>query len=315
MHKAERMSLDRISTLPQPILEAILCHLSTKEAARTSILSREWRYKWTTIPKLELSHSVWCESASNQTSGIASSRRNRNMRCKSCYDMQHILLLRQGPIHELSFYIPEDDCLGLDPIMLHLSRNHPVKKLTLSNWDCYSSYKLPTSLFSFHHLTDLDINCLDINCLDLDHPQIFNGFGSLKTLCLRFVGISSKTLLCLLSNCPSLKTLTLLVGYADDKCTVNELFECLPMIEHLTTWPRVSRWLVLDLVLQVLPTSLIHLKDICFEQIFRVHGYGLAFLLVLIKCSPNLETIKLEMMIVRNTSLYGKNIQMFGWSI
>ncbi|KAJ0639587.1 putative leucine-rich repeat domain superfamily, F-box-like domain superfamily [Helianthus annuus] len=266
MHKAEQMSLDRISTLPQPILETILCLLPTKEAARTSILSREWRYKWTTIPKLDLSHSMWCESASNQTSGIASSSRNRNMRCKSCYDMQHILLLRQGPIHELSFLIPVEDCLGLDPIMLHLSRNHPVKKLTLSNWDCYSSYKLPTSLFSFHHLTDLDINCLDINCLDLDHPQIFNGFGSLKTLCLRFVGISSKTLLCLLSNCPSLKTLTLvsfhsnihphvvgfrnlfeycnvmqLVGYADDKCTVNELFECLPMIEHLTTWPRVSR--------------------------------------------------------------------------
>ncbi|KAJ0834194.1 putative leucine-rich repeat domain superfamily [Helianthus annuus] len=88
--------------------------------------------------------------------------------------------------------------------MLHLSRNHPVKKLALASWDCYSGYKLPTSLFLFHHLTDLDIFYLD-----LDLPQIFNGFGSLKTLCLRFVGISTKTLRCLLSNCPSLKTLTL----------------------------------------------------------------------------------------------------------
>ncbi|KAJ0643533.1 putative F-box domain, leucine-rich repeat domain superfamily, F-box-like domain superfamily [Helianthus annuus] len=52
MYKAERLSVDRISTLPQPILESILSLLPTEEAARTSILSTEWRYKWTTIPNL-----------------------------------------------------------------------------------------------------------------------------------------------------------------------------------------------------------------------------------------------------------------------
>ncbi|KAK1428454.1 hypothetical protein QVD17_17289 [Tagetes erecta] len=43
---------DMISNLPQSIIEIILCLLPTKEAARTSILSREWMYRWTTIPKL-----------------------------------------------------------------------------------------------------------------------------------------------------------------------------------------------------------------------------------------------------------------------
>nr|GEW90323.1 ARID DNA-binding domain-containing protein [Tanacetum cinerariifolium] len=34
------------------ILESILCFLPTEEAVRTSILSKDWRYRWTKIPKL-----------------------------------------------------------------------------------------------------------------------------------------------------------------------------------------------------------------------------------------------------------------------
>ncbi|MFS8029610.1 putative F-box domain, leucine-rich repeat domain superfamily, F-box-like domain superfamily [Helianthus anomalus] len=50
LSKVERV--DRITTLPRAIVETILCLLPIKEAARTSVLSREWRYKWTIIPKL-----------------------------------------------------------------------------------------------------------------------------------------------------------------------------------------------------------------------------------------------------------------------
>nr|GFC27810.1 hypothetical protein [Tanacetum cinerariifolium] len=35
------------------IIEIILCFLPIQEAVRTSILSREWRYRWIKIPKLE----------------------------------------------------------------------------------------------------------------------------------------------------------------------------------------------------------------------------------------------------------------------
>ncbi|KAJ0643528.1 putative FBD domain-containing protein [Helianthus annuus] len=54
------------------------------------------------------------------------------------------------------------------------------------------------------------------------------------------------------------------------------------------------KWLILDAVPQELPTSLIHLKELCFEEICFLQGYGLTFLLILVKCSPNLEKIKLE---------------------
>ncbi|GKB37186.1 F-box/FBD/LRR-repeat protein-like protein, partial [Tanacetum coccineum] len=43
---------DRIRNVPPSIIETILCLLPIQEAARTSILSRDWRYHWIKIPKL-----------------------------------------------------------------------------------------------------------------------------------------------------------------------------------------------------------------------------------------------------------------------
>ncbi|KAJ0621962.1 putative F-box domain, FBD domain, leucine-rich repeat domain superfamily [Helianthus annuus] len=448
MYKAEQLPLDRVSTLPQPILETILCHLSTKEAARTSILSREWRYKWTTIPKLEF---TLLSNKEEKQSDIASTTKNMDMNdlhqilllrqgpiheltldmehywehyncfefdqvilllsgnhtvkkltlsgvrsedicyklpisvfslhhltdlylCTSCldiggldeecsinelfkclpliehltisirgfqwlvpdsdpqelptspihlkdlclkglcldedyrilhvlikcspnlerfelevYDMHQILLLRQGPIYELSLQLPEyeEAYPELDQIVYHLSTKYTVKKLTLYGWD--NDREVPISIFSFHHLRDLDISNAN-----LYHPPIFNGFGSLESLCLRNVAAPTKTLLHLLLNCPSLKNLILLVSESDDTCTINELLECLPVIEHLTTSPHISKWVVLDSIPQELPTSLIHLRYLCFDDMTLVEHCGLAFLLVFIKCSPNLEKIKLK---------------------
>ncbi|KAJ0639582.1 putative F-box-like domain superfamily protein [Helianthus annuus] len=277
MYKAERY-VDRISTLPQPILETILCLLSTEEAARTSILSREWRYKWTTIPtlKFKLDKRTIKEEkkmvVSELTSDIASTRKKMDMN-----DLHQLLLLRQGPIHELTIsmrnYGEHYDCLEFDQIILHLSRNHTVKKLTLKG--LYNSvgglYKLPISVFSLHQLTDLYLYTFD-----LDYPPTFDGFGSLGSLYLRVVKISTKNLLHLLSNCPSLKCfspvsthlnirshvmdfLNLFEYYdmfqekdepndeeSDGECTINELLKCLPVIERLTIPNRAFQWLVLD---------------------------------------------------------------------
>uniref|UniRef100_A0A251VP74 Putative F-box domain, FBD domain, Leucine-rich repeat domain, L domain-like protein n=1 Tax=Helianthus annuus TaxID=4232 RepID=A0A251VP74_HELAN len=457
MYTAEQLPLDRLSTLPQPILETILCHLSTKEAARTSILSRQWRYKWTTIPKLEFTLS----NKEEKQSDIASTTKDMDMN-----DLHQILLLRQGPIHELTLdmehYWEHYICFEFDQVTLLLSGNHTVKKLTLSGVRSQDiCYKLPVSVFSLHHLTDLYLcefdlldypptfdgfgsleslylndveiytknllhllsNCsslksldiggldeecsinelfkclpliehltisirgfqlvsesddtctinelleclpviehlttsphiskgpiyelslqlpeyeeaypeldqivyhlstkytvkkltlygwdndrevpisifsfhhlrdLDISNANLYHPPIFNGFGSLESLCLRNVAAPTKTLLHLLLNCPSLKNLILLVSESDDTCTINELLECLPVIEHLTTSPHISKWVVLDSIPQELPTSLIHLRYLCFDDMTLVEHCGLAFLLVFIKCSPNLEKIKLK---------------------
>ncbi|GJR56937.1 F-box/FBD/LRR-repeat protein-like protein [Tanacetum coccineum] len=44
--------MDRLGNLPSSIIESILCLVPIQEAARTSILSREWMYRWTKIPNL-----------------------------------------------------------------------------------------------------------------------------------------------------------------------------------------------------------------------------------------------------------------------
>ncbi|KAM0060424.1 putative F-box domain, leucine-rich repeat domain superfamily, F-box-like domain superfamily [Helianthus debilis subsp. tardiflorus] len=324
--EAEQLPLDRISTLPQPVLETILCRLSTKDAARTSILSREWRYRWTGIPKLKFKldkTTIKIEKqmpVSEPTSEIASTRKKMDMN-----DLQHVLLLRQGPIHELTIsmrnYWEYYDCCEFDRIILHLSRNHTIKKLTLKG--LYNSddgwYKLPVSVFSLHHLTDLYLYKFDI-----DYPPTFDGFSSLGTLYLRGVIISRKNILHLLSNCPSLKSFSLVntrsniyshvmdflnlfeyfdvfqeKGEPDDdesdgECTINELLKCLPVIERLTISNRAFQWLVPDLVPQELPTSLIHLKYLRLEGMCITEDYKLVFH-VLIKCFPNLERFELEL--------------------
>ncbi|KAM0058877.1 putative F-box-like domain superfamily protein [Helianthus debilis subsp. tardiflorus] len=140
LSKAQQLSL---TTLPQAIIEAILCILPTAEAARTSILSREWRYK--------------------------------DMRCELFYAIHQVLLLRQGPIHEFTLLMNAGrTCFELDQILLHLSGNHTIKKLTLTLHHS-DPYGLPLSVFLLHHLTDLYLE----NCA-INHKPIFNGFGSLR---------------------------------------------------------------------------------------------------------------------------------------
>ncbi|MFS8031602.1 putative F-box domain, leucine-rich repeat domain superfamily, F-box-like domain superfamily [Helianthus anomalus] len=121
---AER--LDIITRLPQAIIETILCLLPTEEAARTSILSKEWRI---------------CKD-------------KKNMRCRLFYVINQVLLLRRSPIHEFTLSMDaHDTCFEIDQNILHLSRNHTVKKLTLY-FNELSSYGLPLSFFSsLHHLT------------------------------------------------------------------------------------------------------------------------------------------------------------------
>ncbi|KAK1425581.1 hypothetical protein QVD17_20935 [Tagetes erecta] len=48
----KELSLDRISTLPDHIFQNILTRMPIKDALRTSILQKNWRYSWRAMPKL-----------------------------------------------------------------------------------------------------------------------------------------------------------------------------------------------------------------------------------------------------------------------
>ncbi|KAK1416948.1 hypothetical protein QVD17_26067 [Tagetes erecta] len=293
--KVQRLCVDRISTLPQTIIEIILCFLSIQEAARTSILSKEWRYKWTKIPKLVFDDSVVdsLESLGKVQMKAWNRHSSENMTSisKVFYAIYQVLLLRQAPIHEFTLDVVADcDCFELDQIILHLSRNHAVKKLKLKS-EYEFRYRVPLSVFSMHHLTNLHLEYCD-----LDHKPTFRGFHSLRSLYLKYGTIPTKTLLHLLSNSPSLKSFTLLVEHwelGSKECTITELFACLHVVEHLTTWPLILGWFALDPLPKELPT-LINLKYFYFKEMCFYCGQGLTFIAVMLKFSPNLEKIKIK---------------------
>ena len=48
----------KFGELPDSVLSDIISFLPTKEAIRTSILSKKWEYLWTSIPKLRFVHNI-----------------------------------------------------------------------------------------------------------------------------------------------------------------------------------------------------------------------------------------------------------------
>ena len=51
--------MDRISDLPSHLIDFILQRLPLQDVVRTSLLSSKWRYKWTSIPKLDFSNDFF----------------------------------------------------------------------------------------------------------------------------------------------------------------------------------------------------------------------------------------------------------------
>ncbi|KAF5797354.1 putative FBD domain, leucine-rich repeat domain superfamily, F-box-like domain superfamily [Helianthus annuus] len=295
--------MDRISKLPVGVIETILCLLPIQEAARTSILSKEWRYHWIKIPNLvfiEDQFQEWTRgpkpSAIELRLNKPSKRKDMAKRCRFFYAIYQVLLMHEGPIHEFTLSMEVDtSCVEIDHIILHLSKKNTLKILKLdfeAGGD--EGHRLPISLFSLHQLTSLYLN----GCA-LYQQRSFNEYGCLTTLYLRSVWTHKKTLHRLLSSCPLLKRLTLGHGmrilYDDGGSTIVDLFECVPVIEYLYVTVFGLEDFLSKRLPKKLPTSLVHLKYLCVDTLCFTHIYGLPFLALLIRSSPNLEKLKLLM--------------------
>jgi hypothetical protein len=57
-HKANECE-DITNKLPEPLVSRILSFLPTKDAARTSVLSKKWMYRWISVSKLDLDDSLF----------------------------------------------------------------------------------------------------------------------------------------------------------------------------------------------------------------------------------------------------------------
>ncbi|XP_076923347.1 F-box/FBD/LRR-repeat protein At1g13570-like [Bidens hawaiensis] len=300
--------MDLISKLPIGVIETILCLLPIQEAARTSILSREWRYRWINIPKLAFNEDTFEVSTDGaeysvleQTFDHPSNRRVMTKRCKLFYAIYQVLLMHQGPIYEFTLSMAVDgSCVEIDHIILHLLKNNNVKILKL---DFRGGYTLPLSFFSLHHLTEVYLTCCDF-C----HQPSSSGFRSLTALDLQETWTSEKALLRLLSSCPLLKRLAIMSDHGtidvSGDSTIADFIECLPVIEYLSIW--FSIFSLFRPLLKEVPTTFVHLKYLSMEWVWLKHIYAVPLLVLLIRSSPNLEKLKLEICV--DDDLFDKSV-------
>ncbi|NP_001390412.1 F-box/FBD/LRR-repeat protein At1g13570 [Solanum lycopersicum] len=188
-------SEDRISGLPKNVIDHILEFIPVKDAARTSILSRKWRYIWATFPELVLDNGF---------------RQNFIGKLKSDFTeaVNCILLLHMGDIVKFvldtkGVFTAKSSYAIIDRWILYVTRNG-VKMLTLrtSNDDTYT---LPLSIFNCSTLTYLELS----NCV-FKPPNPFIGFQNLIALHLKGTTFVPATSFCVI-KAPLLAKLDLIL--------------------------------------------------------------------------------------------------------
>lgn len=186
---------DRISYLPWDVLDNILVRLDLKEVVRTSILSSNWRHKWTGISQFVLHDKCIPKRISDKVA-----------RWGSIMEIIHqVQLCHDGAIEKfkLAAYCRPDHS-DLDQWIRFLT-GKGLKELILQEFDSVKRFNLPFCLFSSPLLNRLEL----FGCR-FKPPSAVIEFRSLTTLQLNRVCISDRMLECLVSNSPVLERLILL---------------------------------------------------------------------------------------------------------
>nr|XP_043638852.1 F-box/FBD/LRR-repeat protein At1g13570-like [Erigeron canadensis] len=283
--KAQCLDLDRISSLPPDISEYILTLMPIKDALRTSILSRKWRYCWKTMPKLVFEGSLRDCGQSEMD--------------KLVFALVLILIRHEGPIEELAISIDaydSDMVAEFNDRIRYLSGTNKVKKLIFEPVGRYY-YQLQPPFFCLQGLELLHL----ANCY-FEHPLTFHGFSGLKSLEFFNVLINPQTFKRFLSDCPLLERICLTGQYQrryqgllrENTFTFVELLTCVPLIKTLQVEDDYMRYLATGGMPQKLPSSLIYLKhlylDVCLMEQDEISS-----VLCMIRSSPNLEQISFRM--------------------
>lgn len=181
---------DLISSLPCDIIQNILKRLILRDAVRTSILSREWRYKWATLPALVLKYFSQLKLSANQDLNTV---------------VNQILMLHQGPVKEFEVdYMDLESCHYLHQ-WLDLLSNHHLQRLFLHWRVGMKDYgRLPCNFFSFSQLRYLYLS----KCL-IRLPSSFKGFSRLVSLEIENVKIKCHKLSSFISMSPLLQCLVI----------------------------------------------------------------------------------------------------------
>ncbi|XP_055828519.1 F-box/FBD/LRR-repeat protein At1g13570-like [Solanum dulcamara] len=191
-NRCRSLTPDVLSDLPNNVIDVILMLLPCKEAVRTSILSKRWRYHWCRLTKLTLDWSLW--KTENDL---------LNPTDKFTEIISQIFTVHEGPLSRFTLNIVNlESCpeignfiyLVLRNSIQHLVLHLPFRKI----------YEMPSSLFTCSQLRHLSLRYCSIH-----GRSVFQGFDKLISLKLCEVTISSELLESLISHCPLLEQLVL----------------------------------------------------------------------------------------------------------
>ncbi|XP_045819033.1 F-box/FBD/LRR-repeat protein At1g13570-like [Trifolium pratense] len=193
--------IDRISDFPSNVIDGILEHLNIRDRARTSILSKKWRYIWTSFPRLEFDKEFFdlYDGDSDQEDFV-------DHKPNISRFITEVLLLHNGPIYKFTLFMHRHFNIKIEFLVkwiLFLSRKG-VKHIQLVN-NTYHSYRMPSHLFSCQELTHVRIRHFNMSV-----PPNFRGFKSLLHLHLEQIKFELGALESLISGCPLLEELCIL---------------------------------------------------------------------------------------------------------
>ncbi|KAF3614906.1 putative F-box/FBD/LRR-repeat protein-like isoform X1 [Capsicum annuum] len=281
-----------LSNLPDNVIDVILMCLPCKDAVRTSILSKKWRYRWCRLTELTLDSSIWkAQDLLNPT-------------VKFTKVIYQLLSLHEGPITKFTLNMAnlEKTCPTIDNVIYFLSRNQIQDLVLIFPW--HERYKLPSSFFK----------CLQLRHLILNHcsihpPSVFQGFARLTSLVLYEVLISSELLESLISHSPLLEQLVL-----SNLEILNTIEIDAPMLRSFDFEGDISSICLKNVPLLFFaeegyetPTRLpydLAVKQFHLVEIKLVDSYMLANALCLIRSFPCLESLEIQEVLLNISFLY-----------
>ncbi|GJW06049.1 F-box/FBD/LRR-repeat protein-like protein [Tanacetum coccineum] len=298
---------DFISSMPDDVISNILDRLQVKDAIRTDIWSRNWRFKWTMLPKLIFDKKFF---------------RQNNFKGN---ELSELLFHLKGPITKFALFIDPTilDVEDVNRCVLILSRKG-IKVLTLNNTLtlnnrlCAPKLELATHIYS----------CMELKHLNLFHvcflhSPSFRGFPNLLSLRLsnvRFQGYTSGEFFALcpllenlriryypdssevnLVDIAKLRNLRILClawySYADrHSITSSSLFQLtsLPKLQELTLDFYMCEMLADDVAQKKVPTAFPCLKNLKIYEVYFHRDIQTSCVIDMICGSPNLQTLVIK---------------------
>ncbi|EYU17875.1 hypothetical protein MIMGU_mgv1a023239mg, partial [Erythranthe guttata] len=190
-------SIDKISELPTDILHKILYYLSHKEAVRTSLLSKAWRYIWCTLPNLDFSDTSAFTNKQHFVS-IVNSNLQRYFDQRTCLQELHLSISLnhsdRGLVSLLKRWIPLLKNMGTKKFCLSIRSARHIR----------ACVELPSVVFGAESLHYLHVQRFVLGQKAIQGLVIFK---HLKSLHLQQVCIDEDIFHKIILSCPSIETM------------------------------------------------------------------------------------------------------------